>query len=275
MPDDKLQRHLSRVEAPELIDAAAKIAGFDLGKRPTFATAANVSGVRTRTQTFSRRRDSLTIFATDDRYGHLGRAGAWTGADRNAITACRRVLRAARIPAGEISQIDVLSEHGAVAERLSENEIRVEEPQLLRKLARASRGVEGLPVWSSHAVVGLTAKGEVGHLELHWPYLTPEVVKEAKVLQTIVDRGFKAPDMPDARPESIEAGVIHSPAVGFFMDIAATIRVVYVGDDPTLGRKPTLYLDRHAELVAPPRDIDPVRPDDVGRATPGEPATTP
>jgi hypothetical protein len=275
MPDDKLHRHLSHLEAPELIDAAAKIAGFDLGKRPTFGTAANVSGVRTRTQTFSRRRDSLTIFASDNRYGHLGRAGAWTGADRKAITACRRVLRAARIPAGEIGQIDVLSEHGVVAERLAEDEVRVEEPQLLRKLARGTRGLDGLPVWSSHVVVGLTAKGEVGQLELHWPHLAPEVVKEAKVLQAVVDRGFEAPDVPGARPEWVEAGIVHSPPIGFYMDITAAIRVVYVGDDPTLGRKPARYLDRHAEPVAPPRDIDPARPDDAERTTPGEPGATP
>ena len=77
MANDKLRRHVAALETPELVAAAAKIAGFDLGKRPTFATAANVSGVRTRAHTFSRRRDCLTIFATDTRYGHLGKAGAW------------------------------------------------------------------------------------------------------------------------------------------------------------------------------------------------------
>jgi hypothetical protein len=268
MPDDKFRRHLSGLEAPELIDAAAKIAGFDLGKRPTFATAANVSGVRTRRHTFSRRRDSLTIFATDTRYGHLGKAGTWTGPDRSAITGCRRVLRAARIPPDEISGIDVVPEYGAVAERLSEDEVRVEEPQLLRKLARASRAVEGVPVWSSYVVVGLTAKGDIGQLELHWPHLLPEAVKEAKVLASLVKRGFKGPELPGARMESVEAGVIHSPAIGFFVDVAAAIRVVYVGEDPTVGRKPTLYLDRHGEVIARPRDIDPKPPDERERAAP-------
>src|SRR5690349_11764849 len=106
MADDKVRRQLSGLEAPELIDAAAKIAGFDLGKRPTYASEANVSGVRTRTQTFSWRRDSVTVFATDTRYGHLGKAGAWTGSDRRVIAGCRRVLRGAHIPAAEIGGID-------------------------------------------------------------------------------------------------------------------------------------------------------------------------
>lgn len=270
MPDDKVRRQLSGLESPELIAVAARIAGFDLGKRPTFATAANVSGVRTRTHTFSRRRDSLTIFATDARYRDPGKAGAWTGPDRTAISGCRRVLRAARIPAAEISAIDVVSEYGTVAERLSEDEIRVEERQLLRKLARASRAIDGVPVWSSHVVVGLTAKGDVGQLELHWPHLAPEVVKEANVLASLVERGFKAPEVPDARMESVEAGVIHSPAIGFFLDVTAAIRVVYAGEDPTLGRKPTLYLDRHGEFVAPPRDIDAKPPDQRERDAPSK-----
>ena len=268
MPDEKVRRQLSGLEAPELTAAAARIAGFDLGKRPTYATAANVSGVRNRTRTFSRRRDCLTIFATDSRYGHPGKAGAWTGPDRTAILGCRRVLRAARVPAAEIGAVDVVSEYGTVAERLSEDEIRVEEPQLLRKLARASRSIEGVPVWSSHVVVGLTAKGEVGQLELHWPHLAPEVVNEANVLASLVERGFKAPEVAGARMESVEAGVVHSPAIGFFVDVTAAIRVVYVGEDPTLGRKPTLYLDRHGEFVAWPRDIDAKPPDPRERDTP-------
>lgn len=269
MATDKLNTYLSRAEAPGLVDAAAKIAGFDLGKRPTFGTAANVSGVRTRTHTFSRRRDSLSIFADDSRYGHLGKAGAWTGEDRVAIAACRRVLRAARVPAPEIEGIDVISELGGVAERLSEDEIRVGRTDILRKLGRARRAIEGLPVWSSHLVVGLTRKGEVGHLELHWPRLAPEVVNEAKVLQVILKRGWEPPEVPGARAESMEAGVLHSPAIGFFMDVAAAIRVILTGDDPTVGRKPTLYLDRHGELIPLPRDILPVRGDQAERATPG------
>jgi hypothetical protein len=268
MPDDKLRRHLSGLESPELVSVAAKVVGFELGKRPTYDTAANVSGVRTHTHTFSWRRDSNTVFAIDTRYGHLGKAGAWTGADRGAITACRRVLRAARIPAGEIRGIGVVSEYGGVAERLSEDEVRVEKPQLLRKLARASRAVEALPVWSSHVVVGLTANGEVGQLELHWPHLAPEVVKEAQVLRSLVERGFKAPDVAGARIESMEAGIVHSPAIGFFMDVTAAIRVVYAGEDPTVGRKPTLYLDRHANFVARPRDIDAKPPDQRERTAP-------
>jgi len=164
--------------------------------------------------------------------------------------------------------IDVVAEHGAVAELLSEQEVRTEKPELLRKIARARRAVDGLSVWSSYLVVGLTRDGEVGQLELHWPHLAPEVVKEANVLREIVKRGFEPPDVPDARVASIEAGIVHSPAIGFFMDSTAAIRLICIGDDSTMGRKPTLYLDRHGEPITPPRDIHPAKREQTERPTP-------
>src|SRR5205809_652011 len=97
------QRHLSALEAAGLVKTAKRVAGFDLGQRPTFATAANVSGVRTKTLTFSQRRDSLTIFARDEHYGPGGKAGAWIGPNKNLIAVCRRAVRAASIPATEIA----------------------------------------------------------------------------------------------------------------------------------------------------------------------------
>jgi hypothetical protein len=266
VPDDaRLQRRLAAIERTELSDLASRIAGFDLGKRPTFAAAGNVSGLRTRALTFSCRRDSRTIFATDTRYGYLGTGGTWKGPDRQAISACRRVLRAAGIPAGEIGATRVVLEFGAVGERVSDKEVRVCEPELLRKVAHAQRVIDGMPVWSSHALVGLTQKGQIGYLELHWPSLPPEVVKEAHVLHALVQHGFEPAGLPEARVESIDAGIIHSPAIGFFMDVTAAIRVVYVGDDPRVGRKPTLYLDRHGQRVALPRDLRAPKPEPIAR----------
>jgi hypothetical protein len=178
------------------------------------------------------------------------------------------VLRAARIPSREIETIDVLAEYGQVAERVSDEELELHEPVVIRKLARARRAVNGVAVWSSYASVGLTAGGDVGTVEVHWPELTLATLKEAETLGALVRRSYEPPELPGARPESTEAGVIHSPAIGFFMDITAAVRVVYVGEDPNVGRKATLYLDRHGEPVARPRDIDPAKPDSSDRPRP-------
>jgi hypothetical protein len=119
----------------------------------------------------------------------------------------------------------------------------------------ATRAVDGIPIWASYVRLGLTAKGTVGLLELHWPHLTPSVIQEALVLKKMVKRGFKSPPLAGARLETLVAGIVHSPAIGFFMDQAAAVRAIYIADDPAIGRKPTLYLDRHGEAVVMPREL--------------------
>jgi hypothetical protein len=250
-------RALSTIERPELVKAARRIAGFDLGTRPTFATAANISGVRTRSLVFSQRRDSLTIFGRDEHYGHGRKLGTWTGPNRDLVATSRKVLRAAKIPAAEIRRVKVISERGAVAQRLTTGELQVERAELLSKVARAERRAAGVSVWSSYAVVGLTRDGKVGQLEIHWPDLSPAVLSEVKVLASIVERGFEPKDVPGAEVETVEAGIIHSPAIGFFMDVVPVIRCIYRANDDRLGKKPVLYFNRHGELASLPRDIKP------------------
>ncbi len=230
-----------------------------MGKRPEFASAANVSGVRNRTFMFSQRRDSRTMFATDTRYGVLAKSGAWCGGDRELVAACRRTLRAAGIPAKEVAGIEVVSEFGSAGEHV-DGEFRLEEPALLRKIASARRAFDGLPVWSSSAKVGLCDDGQLGWLELHWPVVSPEL-QEGHVLEAIVERGFDPPQLAGSHPGTMEAGILHSPAVAFFMDVTAAIRVVYEPDEPEMGKLATLYLDRHANLVHLPRDVRVDNPD--------------
>jgi hypothetical protein len=40
------------------------------------------------------------------------------------------------------------------------------------------------------------------------------------------------------------------------MDVVPAIRVIYRGNQPTVGRKPTLFLDRNGDIVTPPRDVE-------------------
>jgi len=254
MPQKEIPNQLARLVSAELIKSAAAITGFKFTK-PEFGSAANISGVRARSVMFSQRHDSRTMFASDSNYGYLGKAGAWTKDDKSAVAACSRLLRAAKVPAKEVAAIRVVSEIGQVAERVSDKEFRSHEPTLLRKLARAYRSIDGIPVWSSYATVGLNKAGGLGWLELHWPEISSTLVKEAGVLQSLVKRGFQAPEVKGARLEKVEAGLIHSPAIGFFLDVAAAIRVIYAVETPEIGRKPVLYLDRHGKEVTAPRDV--------------------
>jgi hypothetical protein len=248
------------LEASRLVAQAKAIAGFDLGRDARRASAENASGVRAGSMSFMVRHDSRTIVAVDAEYGNTRKAGTWTGDDKAVIDACRAALKESGVPKEEIADVRVLSEFGQIAERVSAEKFRLEEPQLLRKVARARRAMQEIPVWSSYAIAGLTRAGRVGHLEVHWPHISPSVLEEALLLTRVVESGFNPPAQAGARVERVEAGIIHSPAIGFFLDAVAAIRVVYRANTPTVGRKPTLYLDRHGKPVVSPRHIDLARP---------------
>ncbi len=239
----------------ELTAAAAAVAGFSM-RRATFGSAANVSGLRTATYVFSARHDSRTHFATDVRYGLLEKGGVWTGDDKRLVTACRRALRGAGVPSGEVAGIEIIQEMGQVAQRRDDGDVAVGRPNLLQKFARARRLIGKIPVWSSYARIGLTKKGDSGSIEVHWPEIPAVVIREAERLRALTARDYSPRDVPGARVETVEAGIIHSPAIGFFMDVSAVVRIIYRPSDPSLGRKVTLYLDRHGEPVTRPRDIE-------------------
>jgi hypothetical protein len=268
MAESRPRHRPSEPELAELLDAAKRVAGFAFEPEAETATAANVAGVRSGPLTFSRRRDSRTLFATDDRQGHGRKLGAWTGEDDRLERACVQALRAARVKTAEIAGVDVLREFGATAERVADDEYRIEDAELIQKIARARRVLEDTPVWSSSCSIALTARGRLGRLELHWPEVPAAAVREARRLRGLVAEGFEPPHLDGAEPESIEAGIAHSPAIALFMDVVPAIRVVYALDTPGLGRKPVLFLDRHSELVALPRDIKPPPRNDAPRGKP-------
>ena len=147
---------------------------------------------------------------------------------------------------------------------INESEL-LEQPELLRKLARGSRAIGGIPVWSSYALVGLTAKAEIGLAEVHWPELASSLLREAARLTRVVERGLEMPEVDAARLESIDVGVVHSPAIGFSLDAAPAIRAIYAPLDDTLGKKTVRYLDRHLQDIDPLRTISTTAPDAVNR----------
>ena len=122
-----------------------------------------------------------------------------------------------------------------------------------RKFTRISRQIDGFPVWSSNIVVGLNDRKLVGFMQLHWPEIPQHIVNEAHRLSYKTKHGWKPPEQPGATVESVEAGIIHSPAISFVMDIYPTIRVVYSPLDKNIGRKQVVYLDRNGKSVPIPR----------------------
>jgi hypothetical protein len=230
---------------------ATDVFAVDITKIKVSGQAENMDGLRTAHVLVSRRTDSRTYFVEDDRFlpdntTDLG--------DAELINRSRRILDRLGIPQNEIQSAKVLTEKLQTARRdpVAGKFIRGEVTNG-RRYVDMTRQVKGIPVFSSRARVGLTRGGAVGSLEAHWPVLSNETVRDAMKLQQLVQRGWKAPEQRDAVVESIEAGIIHSPALGFAMDVYPVIRVIYRAADRTIGRKPVLYLDADGRSVPIPR----------------------
>jgi hypothetical protein len=260
---DEDERYSDEAEMEDLRRTASEVFGLDLQEPVDVGSQANLVGIRAAHLLFSRRIDSRTFFVHDERYGMLGDVGAFQGPDSEHLEACYRILDRLSIPRAEIASEAVLKEMTQVGQLDRETgRMLTEEPQEGKHTARLTRAVESLPVWSSGMILGLTRERKLGYVQLHWPEISDRALHEAHRLRYRVAHGWEAPLQPGAEVEEIQAGIVHSPAIAFIMDVQPVIRVVYRPAEGLRGQKPVLYLDRHGRQVPPPRIAD----------TPPEPA---
>jgi hypothetical protein len=243
-------------ETGRLREFAAKVARYSVGAGSEFGQAKNVSGVRGGGLAFSTRSDSLTVFARDEAYGSTREAGSYTGPDRLLVSRLRGTLRAAGVPLKEVASIAIQDEFGREAERIADGRLRLEDTRLLTRVAVARRALERIPVWSSTATLGLTKRRTIGELQIHWPEVPKVLLREAQLLSEFVAEGWQPPAQKGAWPESLEAGLVHSPAIGFFLDMYACIRVVYMAEDESMRRKLVMHFDRHGDAIPILRSIE-------------------
>jgi len=85
--------------------------------------------------------------------------------------------------------------------------------------------------------------------------ISAETIKEAHQLQERVREKWQAPAVEGAHVESVEAGILHSPAVSFVMDIRPVIRVTYAPDKKGLSKKAVRYVDVNGRDVPAPRQF--------------------
>ncbi len=230
----------------------------------------NWMGVGSADLVFSRRLDSRTFLVNDKRYGVTGEAGVFVGADEDLLRRARRLIDRLGIPRAEIAKEEVLREINQDAS-VVDGTVTMGRPRVGKVFARLSRQIEGLPVFSSHALIGLARDGGVGFMEVHWPEVPSDVVKEAHRLAFRLRAGWTPPSLDGAAPESVEAGIVHSAALGFVMDIYPAIRVIYTPTGKVPGKKPELYLNRDGHAVPLPRQFAlPCEKPEEGRQSQGE-----
>jgi hypothetical protein len=260
---DEDDRYSDEAELEDLRRTAAEVFDLDFQEPVNAGSQANLVGIRSAHLLFSRRIDSRTYFVHDERYGMLGEAGAFQGPETEHLEACYRILDRLSIPRTEVASEAVLKEMTQVGQIDQEtSRVLTEDPQEGKHIARLTRAIEGLPVWSSAMTLGLTRERRLGYVQLHWPELSGRALHEAHRLRYLVAHGWEAPPQPGAEVEEVQAGIIHSPAIAFMMDIQPVVRVVYRPAEGLRGQKPVLYLDRHGGPMPLPRVAD----------TPAEPA---
>jgi hypothetical protein len=250
-------------EVDEMRDLAARL-GLDLRDAEARADAAGV-GLRTKEALLSRRFNSRTFFAQDQRR----KGTAFAGSDEELLKQAERVLEQLGVPHGEVAKAAVLQEMTQASPR---REGPVEgQPQKDRRMVLIERQVTGLPVFGSHFKLSVGKDGGIELMELHWPELPSAAVREARRLAfKVVMNEFKPPDLAHARPESVEAGILHSSAYGNLLEVQPVIRVVYATTGRNAGKKPVLYLDRDGKPAPMPRQIEVAcEPPAPPRAEPG------
>jgi len=235
------------------------------------AQAANFSGIGSENLKFTRRLDSRTFISYNRRFSGADKSNLYRGENEDLLEKTRGVLSALGIPVAEVASEKVLLESTQVGHRdMNSGRVISEEAEKGKRYALVTRQINGLPVFSSRALIGLTGEGEIGFLEVHWPLVPAKVIEDARQFERIVREGWHPPERPGADVESITVGIIHSPAVGTAMDVYPTIRVIYAPKDKRIGMKAVLDLNPEGNPVPVPRTfLEPPREDlKLQRATP-------
>lgn len=241
------------------IDSLKKIAkdvfGISFRKISREGSEANVVAIQSEDYLLSQRLDSRTYFIQDNRYGAGKKLGYLDAPDANYLKLSHNILRNLGIKSTEIVNETVLWEKTQTA-RSDEGtgEKRIEDIKEGKKFVKISRKIDNnIPVWSSNLIVGFTKEKRVGFMQCHWPEIPKHVINEANRLVFKLKEGWKPPMQEGEKVEEVEAGIIHSPALGFLMDIFPAIRVIYGSADESFGKKKVLYLDRHGKSIPIPR----------------------
>jgi len=252
----KNEGYSEKEELEQLRRTGERIFGLKFDTLERAGSEANFIAYKSKSLLFSSRLDSRTYFVQDLRYGVGRELGVSKASKREQLRIGRTILKKVGIPSSEVAEHKVVTEKSQTAQ-VDKRGDKVEPGEVEggRNLMLISRKIEGLPVWDSNVVIGLTENKQIGFMQLHWPEIPAHVVREAHKLAYKLKREWSPPTDESASVESAEAGITHSPAIGFVMDIFPAIRVIYRSKE-NLGRKKVLYLDRHGKSVPLPRQAE-------------------
>jgi len=179
------------------------------------------------------------------------------GSDEELKSVGMRFLRAAGAREDEVAEARVLhqfTQSGNVEP--AGKEVKVQPAQESYRTLMVSRRVAGVDVLSSRLLLHADSAGGAAFMELAWPDISREVLDRAMRYKKLTEERYAAPGFEGAEVEAVQAVVLHSPAVGFYDDATAAIRVIYRPNARQVGQKAVRYIDERGEDVKLPRDVD-------------------
>jgi hypothetical protein len=252
---------LSAADAKTLKAIGTKVFGVKWGEKTVAVSDRGFQVVTDGVTTLSHRPAGNAYFLQQKGKEHAFEGRGFQGSTGELKARGARLLTGLGIAKREIANLQVLQQFVAAGRTdPASGRMTVETPLSDRRSLLVTRAVEGIPVWTSRLKLDLDEKGGIAALELSWPKIDPKVMAMARRLKKLVVSGFKAPPRAGAKIESVQAGILHSPAAAFVDDQVAAVRVVYASLDPRLGMKPMVYLDAEGKPVPVPRQLD-ARPD--------------
>jgi hypothetical protein len=191
---------------------------------------------------------------------------AFEGSNAELTSIGMKLLQAAGANKDEIADAKVLQQFTQSGETLpGGKEVKVQPPQRSHRTLMISRRVVGVDVESSRLTLNLDRAGRVAFMELAWPDISREVLDRAVRYRELTANKFAAPRLEGAEVESVQPVVLHTPAVGFYNDATAAIRVIYRPNAKQVGQKTVRYVDEQGKDVELPRDVDRLREEPVRR----------
>jgi hypothetical protein len=242
-------------DTARLRNIGAKVFRIEWSGKLVAVSAHGFQAITDGTTTVSYRPAGNAYFVQIGKPGRSGKS-AFRGTDEELVERGKAILAGLGIRSNEIADSKILQQY--VTEGVMNPDTRkleVNAPRKDRRSLIVRRVVDGIPVLNSRLALDLDAEGKIAALELSWPVINPKVLEEARRLQRLAKSDFKAPERKGARIESVQVGILHSPAASFVEDQVAAIQVIYAPNDPRMGMKPVAYLDSEGRPVAIPRQM--------------------
>ena len=257
---------MSDSAASNLASQAGTRFGIQWEARLVGASERGVMAVTDGVTTFTTRPASRVFVIHNRKEFPPSEARAFKGSDDDLKALGMKLLQVSGARPDEAADVRVLQQFTQTAEVLSGGQApRVAPAQRSHRTVMITRRIQGIDVVLSRLVLNVDAGGRPAFMELAWPDVAPDVLDRAARYKALVDRGFTAPPMDGADVESVAPVILHSPAIGFYDDVTAAIRVIYRPVATQVGQKAVRYVDERGADVALPRDVDRVREQAVKR----------